>query len=351
MILLAMRRSSLKLYRSVSQHRWPLHPLLEVYVTQPGRGVLKRCVKRAAKVLQQLTIAYWRSVLSRALQLGHLESKIHELEGKVDHLIDIREATSPEKEPLTEACQVGRDTLFFSYPSYRAGMADAVWRMEHDYYLTSLVSFRPGDTVIDIGAHVGVLSIALAKKYPFITVYALEPDPLNYASLQQNILRNGVRNVIALPLALSADGLPHTLYTSARDSAWATSDGRMVPPHRVLRGTLADTITLERLFQKCSIAHCRLLKVTAPGVSYTALEAFRKKGAIDLLCGEINLQECSKAKLKMVSWQIARQHFWRTIGSQHPGAEHAWTQQLPREGDFGSAAPSRTRMPEVDKVA
>jgi FkbM family methyltransferase len=226
-------------------------------------------------------------------------------------------------------------------------MADAVWRMEHDYYLTRVASFRNGDTVIDVGAHVGVLSIALAKKFPFVTVYALEPDPLNYASLQQNIARNGVRNVTALQMAVSEDGLPRTLYTSARDSAWATTDARMILPHRVLRSVLVDTITLEQLFRKHAIAHCRLLKMTALGATYTALESFDKKGAIDLLCGEIDLRECSKAKLKMISWQIARQHFWRTIEKTTEGGGHSWVQQLPREGEFCIPVPSANISPEA----
>jgi FkbM family methyltransferase len=268
------------------------------------------------------------------LNIGQLESKVRALEGKVDHLISIREATSPEKDPSTEICKLGQEPLFLSYPSYRAGMADAVWRMEHDYYLTRVASLRSGDTVIDIGAHVGVMSIALAKKFPFITVYALEPDPMNYASLQQNIVRNGLKNIVALQMAVSVDGLPRTLYASARDSAWATTDARLIPPHWVLRSVLVDTITLEQLFQKYAISHCRLLKVTALGSTYAALESFKRKGAIDLLCGEIDLRECSLAKLKMISWQIARQHFWRTIAKSAAGGAHSWTQQLPREVEF-----------------
>ncbi|MBA2485221.1 MAG: FkbM family methyltransferase, partial [Nitrospira sp.] len=241
LILFCMRRNSLGIYQSVSQHRWPVHPLLEAYVNHPGPGVLTRSINRVLRTLQLRTIAYCRSFVSRAMTLGHLESKLQVIEGKVDHLINIREATSPEEEPLTEVCKLGRETLFFSYPSYRAGLADAVWRTEHDYYLTRVASFREGDAVIDVGTHVGVLSIALAKKYPFITVYALEPDPLNYASLKQNIARNGASNVVPLHMAISQDGRPRTLYTSARESSWATTDARMIESQRVLRSAVVDT--------------------------------------------------------------------------------------------------------------
>jgi FkbM family methyltransferase len=327
--LFCMRRNKLSTYQSVSQHRWPVHPLLDVLVNHPGRGVIKRCVRRGLATLQQRTIAYGRSFVSRAMNLGHLESKLRLVEGKVDHVIDVRECTSPEKEPLVEVCKIGDQILFFSYPSYRAGLGDAVWRAEHDHYLTRMISCREGDVVIDVGAHVGVQSIALAKKYPFIKVYALEPDPLNYASLNQNIERNGASNVTALNMALSEDGLPRTLYTSAHDSAWASTDARMTLPQRVLRTSLVESITLEGLFKEFDIAHCRILKVTALGATYKALERFTRKGSIDLVCGEVDLCECSKAKLEMVSWQIARQHFWRTISKPEEGGGDSWIQQLP----------------------
>jgi FkbM family methyltransferase len=229
---------------------------------------------------------------------------------------------------------------FFSYPSYKAGLGDAVWRMENDHYLTRVASFREGDAIIDVGAYVGVLSIALAKKYPFVTVYALEPDLLNYASLKQNIERNGIKNVVALNIAVSAYGCPRMLYTSARDSAWATTDARMMASQGAIRTHLVETTTLEVLFEKFAISHCRLLKMTALGATYTALEAFKRRSSIDMLCGEIDLRECSKAKLQMISWQIARQHFWRTVTRTTNGYQHAWFQQLPRKCESSVPIPS-----------
>jgi FkbM family methyltransferase len=329
-----MRQNRLGTYLKVSQHRWPVYPVLNVFVNHPGPGVLKRSLKSGLATLRQHTTAQARSVITRAMNLGHLESKLHVIEGKLDHLINIRDSTSVESEPLTEVCKIGQEMHFFSYPSYKAGLADSVWRMENDYYLTRVASFRQGDAMIDVGAYVGVLSIALAKRYPFLTVYALEPDPLNYASLKQNIERNGIKNVIALNIAVSADGRPRMLYTSARDSSWATTDARMMAAQGAIRAELVETITLDGLFEKFNISHCRLLKMTALGAAYAALEAFRKRGSIDLLCGEIDLRECSKAKLQMISWQIARQHFWRTITRTTNGDQHTWIHELPRKGEF-----------------
>ena len=47
-------------------------------------------------------------------------------------------------------------------------------------YTFDNITFNVGDVVIDIGAHVGMVSIVLAKLNPAITVYAFEPIPTNY---------------------------------------------------------------------------------------------------------------------------------------------------------------------------
>ena len=201
--------------------------------------------------------------------------------------------------------------------------------MQNDYYLTQTAVFREADTVIDVGAHVGVVSIYLAKKFPFIRVYAIEPDPLNYACLKRNIEINGVTNVIAINKAVSGDGRKRTLYVDAGESAWATINPGMADSHGVLRTAPVNTITLEQLFQEHGIQHCRLLKITAPGAIDESLEAFARRGCVDLICGEVYFADCSRVKLEIASWRIARQHFWRTVDSRAHGTACSWIHQLP----------------------
>jgi FkbM family methyltransferase len=53
-----------------------------------------------------------------------------------------------------------------------------------------------GRAMIDIGANVGTTSIPRALLGDFNCVYAIEPDPLNYACLVRNIVSNGVRGLV-----------------------------------------------------------------------------------------------------------------------------------------------------------
>ncbi len=53
-----------------------------------------------------------------------------------------------------------------------------------------------GRVMIDIGANVGTTSIPRALLGDFDCVYAIEPDPGNYACLVRNIVTNGVRGLV-----------------------------------------------------------------------------------------------------------------------------------------------------------
>lgn len=53
-----------------------------------------------------------------------------------------------------------------------------------------------GRVMIDIGANVGTTSIPRALLGDFGCVYAIEPDPANYACLVRNVVINGVRGLV-----------------------------------------------------------------------------------------------------------------------------------------------------------
>lgn len=60
----------------------------------------------------------------------------------------------------------------------------------------SLPPLVDGDVVIDLGAHIGMFCIPLAKDYPNIKIIAVEPNPTNYRNLRRNIRKSEVTNII-----------------------------------------------------------------------------------------------------------------------------------------------------------
>ena len=63
----------------------------------------------------------------------------------------------------------------------------------------------PGDTVLDIGAHIGSLTVPMARLIgPEGTVYAFEPQRKIYRELVHNLKLNEVTNAVPLRFALSS---------------------------------------------------------------------------------------------------------------------------------------------------
>src|SRR5438128_4071864 len=64
---------------------------------------------------------------------------------------------------------------------------------------------RLGDTIVDVGAHCGLYSIAFAQRTGDIgRVHAFEPDPANFAKLQAHCRMNGIAGRVArYPVAVA----------------------------------------------------------------------------------------------------------------------------------------------------
>src|SRR5437870_2877368 len=75
---------------------------------------------------------------------------------------------------------------------------------------------RPGDVVLDIGAHIGYYTTLLSQLVGVHgKVVAFEPDPTNFTLLQQNVARIACTNVTLYNLALSDRNGTVALYLSA----------------------------------------------------------------------------------------------------------------------------------------
>ena len=136
--------------------------------------------------------------------------------------------------------------------------------IQNDYKLD--LDYKDGDVVIDIGAQVGVVSAYLGKKYPFIKIIALEPVKENYDRLLRNIEANGVKNVIALNMAVTSDGRNVVM-----DGSLDMNSGSMTIYGKGKKDV--ESTTIELLMKAYDIENIRLLKIDAEGSEYEILES------------------------------------------------------------------------------
>lgn len=70
---------------------------------------------------------------------------------------------------------------------------------EPDVWQHLMRNIRPGDMIADVGAFIGLYTVALAKRVGHAgCIYAFEPDSLSAAALLKNVLLNGVKDNVRL---------------------------------------------------------------------------------------------------------------------------------------------------------
>jgi FkbM family methyltransferase len=87
-------------------------------------------------------------------------------------------------------------------------------------------SVKPGDTVLDLGAHIGGFTVRAARKIgPAGRVIAVEPAPQNYALLRSNLALNDLSNVEALNLGVWKERATLTMHFSGLSGGHSVEEG------------------------------------------------------------------------------------------------------------------------------
>ena len=133
--------------------------------------------------------------------------------------------------------------------------------------------------VIDIGAHVGVVSMYLAKKYN-AEVWAYEPQPENYRRLVLNIERNGLTDKAhAFNLAVTGDGRDVTIGSNTENSG-----GNSIYDSGSFA---AKSITLPEILAE--VGEIDLLKIDCEGAEFEILaDPEILRGNVGIVRGEVH---------------------------------------------------------------
>ena len=144
---------------------------------------------------------------------------------------------------------------------------------EIENYHFPKIEFKKDDCVIDIGANVGMVSIYLAKKYPFLKIYAFEPVKQNYENLCKNIKLNGIPKgkIIVENKAVTADGRPVNMEINPSNlgNSKINVESNKTYDFACLQ---VQSITLADIFRKYKINKCKLLKIDCEGAEYEILK-------------------------------------------------------------------------------
>jgi FkbM family methyltransferase len=130
---------------------------------------------------------------------------------------------------------------------------------------------RASDTVLDVGAHIGFYTLLLARLVgPSGRVFSFEPDPSNFALLQQNVVLNSYANVSLYNFALSNRSGTVQLHLCSDNAG----DHRIWQAPEARRSVAVPMVVLDDFLANTS-SRIQLIKMDIQGAEGAALDGMK----------------------------------------------------------------------------
>ena len=192
---------------------------------------------------------------------------------------------------------------------------------------------RAGDIAYDVGANIGYVSLALAKRVGISgRVIAFEPLPQNSACLRRNVQINGLTNIQVLEVAASDRRGKATMRVTENFSTASLVWHRKDPSATELK---IETISIDELVESGTISAPRFVKVDVEGAEDKVLLGMRHILASAM---PVLFVECSEAG-REAAWQTLRELGYRCQSAVTRDWVHAL--DLYRHSDFLWLPPKR----------
>ena len=185
---------------------------------------------------------------------------------------------------------------------HRDGTNDAgalISVLVQDEYKLQQHKIKPGMVTIDLGAHVGAVSLGLASLGA--KVIAVELVRQNADLCRQNLCVNGYRNSLVLNVAAGGtlDGARNVYLadTSTQTGAIHHFVGTTIPHCRLASPCESEAVignvsklTLEEIFEIACVTHCNFLKVDIEGSEWEVFESISPTllDKVDIISGELH---------------------------------------------------------------
>ncbi len=174
----------------------------------------------------------------------------------------------------------------------------------HEYrFLKSLL--KSGDTVIDVGANIGTISICMSQAVaPAGSVMAFEPDPITYKAMVENISLNKLGNVVPINAAVGKTGGFRDfcrLKKSSDMSHFLGNENGYMSRSEVIK---VKCETIDDLFEKRKLKRVALLKIDVEGAELEVLQGATQvlaNGLVDSLVVEMFDNNCANFGYRAVN--------------------------------------------------
>ncbi len=226
--------------------------------------------KKTSRSLNKLKPIYEKDLRADLISLREkyqtgLIDKYHYLSEHHEFNKLLLEFSGVVKKTIINEIKIDRETVVFSVGEFEIKMETDGGARSAPLEILSFGAYEPedeavifsllkdGDTIFDIGAHIGWYTLNFAKRYPNSQVYAFEPVPMTYEVLVSNVNRNAIKNANLFNKGLFADEKNAPLVYFKGGSALASMTNLI--NHEKTKLVDCKFTTLDRFIneQRCSI--------------------------------------------------------------------------------------------------
>lgn len=145
-----------------------------------------------------------------------------------------------------------------------------------EQYNPPAFALQSGETVIDIGGHIGSFSLYAASRVgPNGKIFVYEPAPDNNAQLHHNVAQSGFLNVYAYAVAVAGlKGNRQFFYNNANTAMhglYSHASGDVGVYQKSNHVSTVPALTLVDIFLENNIDRCHFLKIDCEGAEYEIL--------------------------------------------------------------------------------
>ena len=139
-----------------------------------------------------------------------------------------------------------------------------VW-MVNEYDIEDF-EINVNDTVIDIGAHIGLFSLLVSQRCKTGKILSFEPVRENFDLLVSNLKLNHIENVLPFNMAVSKNLDKLNLFLNDDQSAHS-----IFP--KSSESISVESTSLQKIFEENKISSCKLLKLDCEGAEYEIIDS------------------------------------------------------------------------------
>ena len=163
--------------------------------------------------------------------------------------------------------------------------------LKEEYHLNEL-NISDNDVIIDIGAHVGVVSTYLSKANPNSKIYSFEPSSNTFHCLTKNIKMNNINNVKIFNHGVTSDGRDITMMMPVGNTGGSSSI--YTPQNGLYYKNTIKSVSINNLIKEILITEktdkIKILKIDCEGSEYEILNTLEPElfNKIEYLIGEFH---------------------------------------------------------------